>query len=316
MRHLVKGRKLNRTKSHREAMFKNMATSLFEHKKLHTTEAKAKELKPIAEKLITKAKNALANEKQNLLPEGQTVDIHNRRQVGRYIRNKAVLQELFDAIAPVVEGRNGGYTRVVKTGTRRGDAARTAIIELVDWGAPQDGTISNKPAKRKRDSQKKKSSRKESSVAKITTKEEVKEVKDEEVVTTIETAAVEETDVTTAEVVETAEDITSATEETPDTGEIKEEAEAQNEEEEVTVETAATEETEVTTAETTTSTIEETSDTVEIKEETEAQNEEVATVETATEETEVTTTEATAEDTTSETGETSADTEENQEKEI
>lgn len=273
MRHLVKGRKLNRTKSHREAMFKNMATSLFEHKKLHTTEAKAKELKPIAEKLITKAKNALANEKQNLLPEGQTVDIHNRRQVGRYIRNKAVLQELFDAIAPVVEGRNGGYTRVVKTGTRRGDAARTAIIELVDWGAPQDGTISNKPAKRKRDSQKKKSSRKESSVAKTTTKEEVKEVKDEEVVTTIETAAVEETDVTTAEVVETAEDITSATEETPDTGEITEEVEAQNEEEAVTVETAA-------------------------------------------EETDVTTTEATAEDATSATEETSADTDEDKEKEV
>lgn len=306
MRHLVKGRKLNRTKSHREAMFKNMATSLFEHKKLHTTEAKAKELKPIAEKLITKAKNALANEKQNLLPEGQTVDIHNRRQVGRYIRNKAVLQELFDAIAPVVEGRNGGYTRVVKTGTRRGDAARTAIIELVDWGAPQDGTISNKPAKRKRDSQKKKSSRKESSVAKTTTKEEVKEVKDEKVVTTIETAAVEETDVTTAEVVETAEDITSATEETPDTGEIKEEAEAQNEEEAVTVETAAE----------ATSAIEETPDTDESKEQAEVKDEEVATVETATEETDVTTTEATAEDTTNVTDETSADTDENKEKEV
>lgn len=306
MRHLVKGRKLNRTKSHREAMFKNMATSLFEHKKLHTTEAKAKELKPIAEKLITKAKNALANEKQNLLPEGQTVDIHNRRQVGRYIRNKAVLQELFDAIAPVVEGRNGGYTRVVKTGTRRGDAARTAVIELVDWGAPQDGTISNKPAKRKRDSQKKKSSRKESSVAKTTTKEEVKEVKDEKVVTTIETAAVEETDVTTAEVVETAEDITSATEETPDTGEIKEEAEAQNEEEAVTVETAAE----------ATSAIEETPDTDESKEQAEVKDEEVATVETATEETDVTTTEATAEDTTNVTDETSADTDENKEKEV
>lgn len=266
MRHLVKGRKLNRTKSHREAMFKNMATSLFEHKKLHTTEAKAKELKPIVEKLITKAKNALANEKQNLLPEGQTVDIHNRRQVGRYIRNKAVLQELFDAIAPVVEGRNGGYTRVVKTGTRRGDAARTAIIELVDWGAPQDGTISNKPAKRKRDSQKKKSSRKEGSVAKTTKKEEVKEVKDEEVVTTLETAAIEETDVTTAEVVETAGDTTSATGETSETGEIKEEVEAKNEE--VATTETATEETDVTTTETTAE------DTTNVTDETSADTEE------------------------------------------
>jgi large subunit ribosomal protein L17 len=132
MRHNINGRKLNRTKSHREAMFANMATSLFEHKKLHTTEAKAKELRPFAEALITKAKNALAREKQNSLPEGQTVDIHNRRQVYRVIRNKGVVQELFDAIAPFVESRNGGYTRVTKTGTRRGDAARTAIIELVD----------------------------------------------------------------------------------------------------------------------------------------------------------------------------------------
>ncbi len=149
MRHLVSGRKFNRTKSHREAMFKNMATSLFEHKKLHTTEAKAKELKAYAETLITKAKHALAREKQNLLPAGQTIDIHNRRIVAKAIRNKAVLQELFDAIAPAVEARNGGYTRVVKTGTRRGDAGRTAIIELVDWATPQDGTVSNKPTKKK-----------------------------------------------------------------------------------------------------------------------------------------------------------------------
>jgi len=130
-------------------MFANMATSLFEHKKLHTTQAKAKELRPFAESLITKAKVALSKEKQKALPEGQNIDIHNRRLVARYIRNKAVLQELFDAIAPVVESRNGGYTRITKTGFRRGDASNTAIIELVDWSAPVDGAINLKKKKKK-----------------------------------------------------------------------------------------------------------------------------------------------------------------------
>jgi len=193
MRHLVSGRKFNRTKSHREAMFKNMATSLFEHKKLHTTEAKAKELRAYAETLITKAKHALAREKQNLLPAGQTVDIHNRRIVARAIRNKAVLQELFDAIAPAVESRNGGYTRVIKTGTRRGDAGRTAIIELVDWSAPQDGTVSNKPAKKKAVKNKSKKIQEKSSVK---TNEEINKVvtveKEEEKEKVVESAAIVE----------------------------------------------------------------------------------------------------------------------------
>ena len=148
MRHQVKGRKLNRTSSHKDALMRNLATSLFEHKRLYTTEAKAKELRPYAEKLISRAKHALIREKQGLLTEGQSVDIHNRRMVGRHIRNKAVLQELFDTIAPMVEERPGGYTRIVKVGFRRGDAARTAIIELVDWSAPQDGAVSNKPRKK------------------------------------------------------------------------------------------------------------------------------------------------------------------------
>lgn len=144
MRHQRKGRKLKRTSSHKRALMRNMATALFEHKKISTTEAKAKELRPYAEKLITKAKRALANEQDNRLPEGQKTDIHNRRIVGREIRNKAVLQELFDAIAPAIEDRPGGYTRIIKTSIRRGDASRTAIIELVDWSAPQDGASSLK----------------------------------------------------------------------------------------------------------------------------------------------------------------------------
>ncbi len=149
MRHLRKGRKLNRTSAHKKALMRNLATSLFEHKKIETTEAKAKELRSFAERLITKAKNALAKEKQGLLPDGQKIDIHNRRIVGKDIQNKAVLEELFDVIAPIVEDRAGGYTRVIKTGFRRGDSGRTAIIELVDWAAPVDGATSIK-SKRKR----------------------------------------------------------------------------------------------------------------------------------------------------------------------
>ncbi|MCX6152959.1 MAG: 50S ribosomal protein L17 [Candidatus Kapabacteria bacterium] len=152
MRHAVAGRKLKRTASHRRAMFRNMVTSLFEHKKIHTTEAKAKELRPIAEQLITKAKVALSREKQGLLADGAKVDVHSRRIVARYIMSDKIIKELFDAIAPAVESRPGGYCRIVKTGIRRGDAGRTAIIELVDWAAPIDGATSmkkRKPAKGK-----------------------------------------------------------------------------------------------------------------------------------------------------------------------
>jgi large subunit ribosomal protein L17 len=214
MRHQVRGRKLNRTKSHRDAMFCNMATSLFEHKKLHTTEAKAKELRPFAESLITKAKNALSREKQNLLPEGQTVDIHNRRIVGRFIRNKGVLQELFDAIAPAVEARNGGYTRVIKTGTRRGDAGRTAIIELVDWSAPQDGNISAKKRKKKSSQQKPTSTTVKAGAKKVATEEEVKQTVEEETVAKTSVATAEEVvEETTAEVDENVEDVDTSDEE-------------------------------------------------------------------------------------------------------
>lgn len=150
MIHLRAGRKLKRTSSHKKALMRNMASALFEHKKIITTVAKAKELRPYAESLITKAKHALIREKQRLLPEGQTIDIHNRRIVYRDIQNKAVLQELFDTIAPMVENRPGGYTRIIKTGYRRGDSGESAIIELVDWSAPQDGTVSMKQRSQRR----------------------------------------------------------------------------------------------------------------------------------------------------------------------
>lgn len=151
MRHLHSGRKLQRTSSHRKALMSNLATALFEHKRIRTTEAKAKELRPFAERLITRAKNAMLRERGGSLTGGQTVDIHARRTVGKLIRDKAVLEELFETIAPVVESRNGGYTRIVKTGRRRGDGSRTAIIELVDWAEEQDGIASLSRANRRRE---------------------------------------------------------------------------------------------------------------------------------------------------------------------
>ena len=218
MRHNVSGRKFNRTKSHRDAMLANMASSLLEHKKVRTTEAKAKELRPFVEVLITKAKYALVREKQNLLPEGQTVDIHNRRLVYRIIRNKGVIQELFDAIAPTVESRNGGYCRITKTGTRRGDAARTAIIELVDWSSPVDGAVSTKKRKK---STTKNVAKKSTSVVeekiktvKVTEEEKIETVTTEEttqIAATEEIAQVEATEETTQ--VETTEEETNSSNE-------------------------------------------------------------------------------------------------------
>jgi large subunit ribosomal protein L17 len=124
-------------------MMCNLATSLFEHKRLITTVAKAKELRPFAEQLITRARNAYNAEKAGTVGNNG-VDFHSRRMVGRFIHNKAVLQELFDTIAPVVADRPGGYTRITKLGNRRGDAAPEAMIELVDWSNPQDGRVSIK----------------------------------------------------------------------------------------------------------------------------------------------------------------------------
>ncbi len=118
MRHRKSGRKLGRTSSHREAMFRNMATSLFEHERIVTTKEKAKELRPIAEKMITLAKRG---------------DLHARRQALGYIRSKDVVHKLFTDIAEQFADRKGGYTRIIQTGVRQGDNASMAIIELVGY---------------------------------------------------------------------------------------------------------------------------------------------------------------------------------------
>lgn len=119
MRHNNKGRALGRTSEHKKALLRNMAISLFRHGRIQTTEAKAKELRPYAEKLITLAKQG---------------DLHAKRLAARKIHDREVLVTLFDQIGPRFAERNGGYTRILKTGARRGDGAETAFIELVDRG--------------------------------------------------------------------------------------------------------------------------------------------------------------------------------------
>lgn len=119
MRHQNKGRKLSRTSSHREAMLRNMATSLFRHGRISTTTAKAKELRPYAEKLITLARRG---------------DLHARRLARRRIEDREVLSSLFDSIGPRFAERPGGYTRILKLGHRQGDGAEMSLIELVDRG--------------------------------------------------------------------------------------------------------------------------------------------------------------------------------------
>ena len=116
MRHRAKGRQLSRTSSHRRAMLNNMASSLFEHGRVITTEAKAKELRPFAEKLITLARRG---------------DLHARRLVERKIKSRETLSRLFSEIGPRFAARPGGYTRILKLGHRDGDGADVARIELL-----------------------------------------------------------------------------------------------------------------------------------------------------------------------------------------
>ena len=125
MRHGTAGRKLNRTASHRKAMFANMAASLIEHEQIVTTLPKAKEIRPIVEKLVTLGKRG---------------DLHARRQAISQIRDVAVVSKLFDAIASRYATRNGGYLRIMKAGFRQGDNAPLAVIEFVDRDVDAKGS--------------------------------------------------------------------------------------------------------------------------------------------------------------------------------
>ena len=117
MRHRVKGRQLSRKSAHRKALMRNLAISLFRHGRIETTTAKAKELRPYAERLITLAKRG---------------DLHARRLAAQKIHDHEVLARLFADIAPKFATRPGGYTRILKLGPRQGDAADMALIELVE----------------------------------------------------------------------------------------------------------------------------------------------------------------------------------------
>ena len=117
MRHGRSGRRLNRTASHRKALFSNMAASLIEHEQITTTLPKAKELRPIVEKLVT---------------HGKRGDLHAPRQVISAIGSDVLAKRLFDTIAPRYASRNGGYIRIMKAGFRHGDNAAMAVIEFVD----------------------------------------------------------------------------------------------------------------------------------------------------------------------------------------
>ena len=128
MRHRKSGRKLKRTASHRRALLASLCTSLLRHKRITTTVAKAKETRMLVEKMITRAKVAAG-----LPADKQASAVHARRVVARFIKDKAVIGELFSTIAERVATRPGGYTRIVKLGQRQGDAAEMAIIELVDF---------------------------------------------------------------------------------------------------------------------------------------------------------------------------------------
>lgn len=131
MRHRVAHRKLGRVTPHRKALLRNLATALFEKERIRTTLPKAKELRPYAEKLITLAKRE----------EGR---LHARRQAARHIQDPAVVKKLFDTIGARFATRPGGYTRILRLGTRQGDGAEMAYLELVGYeykpaGKPEKG---------------------------------------------------------------------------------------------------------------------------------------------------------------------------------
>jgi len=117
MRHRKSGRRLGRNSSHRKALFRNMVTSLMDHELIQTTDAKAKELRGIADRMITLGKRG---------------DLHARRQAEAVIKDKAVTSKVFGELAERYRERPGGYTRIIKVGNRVGDAAPISIIELVD----------------------------------------------------------------------------------------------------------------------------------------------------------------------------------------
>jgi large subunit ribosomal protein L17 len=144
MRHRNAHRKLSRNTSHRRALLRNLVTDFLDHGRLITTLPKAKEIRPLAEKMITL---------------GKRDNLHARRQVQSYLMRDAVAKKVFDTIAPKFADRNGGYSRIIKWTNRKGDGAETAIIELIGWGlevkkAERAAVEEKKAAKKKEEKEK------------------------------------------------------------------------------------------------------------------------------------------------------------------
>ncbi len=153
MRHKKKGNHLGRTSSHKKALMRNMAAQIFEHKQIKTTEAKAKELRGYVDRLITYAKKG---------------SVHHRRLAFKFLQNKEIVTSLFDEIAPVYETRNGGYTRIIKLGRRKGDGASVTIMQLVDF---ETGSETVKKEKKAKDTKKEKAPVKEEKAEEAEVKE-------------------------------------------------------------------------------------------------------------------------------------------------
>jgi len=212
-----KGPRLGGSPSHQRLIVANLATQLFEHGRITTTEAKARVLRPVAEKLITKAKRG---------------DLHNRREVLKTVRDKAVVHELFTEIAPRYAERPGGYTRITKIGPRKGDNAPMAVIELVTEAyEPKAAPAAKKSAAKKAPAKKSaaKAAAAEETAAPETAAEETPTEATDEAAETTEAPAEEATEEATDEVTEEApaEETTDEADEAP-----AEEAEATEESEE------------------------------------------------------------------------------------
>ncbi len=145
MGHQDKVTKLGRTRAHREAMLKNMAMSLFEHRVIKTTDAKAKALRPIVDRIIANAKKGT---------------LASKREVAKSVHQKKIFKKLFNEIVPQFEERNSGFTRVVKLGVRRGDGAQMAVVELLTEAPKEEADKKDKKAKKKTAAKKKSAAKK------------------------------------------------------------------------------------------------------------------------------------------------------------
>lgn len=200
MRHNKQGRKLKRTASHRKALLASLSTALILHKRIQTTTAKAKEARRIIEPIITRARDAYLSEQG-----GNATDVHARREVYRFIRDRKAIQILFSEIAEKVGKRPVGYTRVLPLGNRLGDGASMSVIELVDYNDAQDNKQRrDRAAKSKAAAQR----RKAAEDRKVTT-EERKPV--EAVAATAEAMDTPETDIAATNVEQPVQDVAADT---------------------------------------------------------------------------------------------------------